>query len=166
MLTYDVQSERLSGTVGAEHFDVRAVSGGGRGSKVRPEGQETLRSWLVGTKEDEARGVRGGPIPPGFYVCCYLQSHPPFGECIFLEQTLTSLIVRSPESAIGIALRDRDGFYIHGQGPKGSDGCIVPMIESERKRLNKAVKANPGTPLRVINPYVPVDVGRPGRAFA
>ena len=21
----------------------------------------------------------------------------------------------------------RSGFYIHGRGPKGSDGCIVPM---------------------------------------
>jgi hypothetical protein len=21
----------------------------------------------------------------------------------------------------------RDGFYIHGRGPHGSDGCIVPM---------------------------------------
>jgi len=34
----------------------------------------------------------------------------------------------------------RDGFYIHGRGPHGSDGCIVLENDAERKRLNKALK--------------------------
>lgn len=165
MLTYDIQSQRLSGTVGNQRFDMVAVSGGGRGSKIRPEGQETLRSWSVGTKEDATRGDRGGPIPPGFYICRHLQNHPPFGECIFLEQTLTSLLVLTPGSPLGVEVQQRDGFYVHGRGPKGSDGCIVPLVETERQRLNHAVAANPGTPLRVVNPYLPDDLGRADTAY-
>ena len=29
---------------------------------------------------------------------------------------------------------------IHGSGPKGSDGCLVPASDGERRRLNQAVK--------------------------
>ena len=34
----------------------------------------------------------------------------------------------------------RGGFFIHGSGRKGSDGCIVLANEHERQRLNAAVK--------------------------
>lgn len=159
MLIYDIQSELLHGEVGSQTFRVHAVSGGGRGSKVRPEGDQLLRSWSYGTKEDENRGVRGGIIPPGPYICRYSASHPKFHECIFLEQTVASLLVSDPSSATGVRLHSRDGFYIHARGPKGSDGCIVVFDEAERLRLNRAIRnANSATLLRVVNPFLPDDL--------
>jgi hypothetical protein len=75
MLTYDIQSELLQGEVGNQKFHLQAVSGGGRGSKRKPEGDELIRSWSFWTKENEAGGVRGGIIPPGFYICRYVPHH-------------------------------------------------------------------------------------------
>jgi hypothetical protein len=40
----------------------------------------------------------------------------------------------------------RDGFYIHGRGPHGSDGCIVPLDKTEFSNLMKALtKSHGGT---------------------
>ena len=90
MLTYDIQGERLYGVLGNQTFALQAVSGGGRGSKVKPEGDEKLRSWSALTKEDEKR-IRGGILPPGFYICRHVAHHPKFHECVYLEQTITSM---------------------------------------------------------------------------
>jgi hypothetical protein len=93
----------------------------------------------------------GGPLPPGFYICCYLADHDPFGECIYLQQTITSLFAISPVG--NIDFYDRGHFYIHGHGPKGSEGCIVVEAPSERHRLNAAVRdASDGVVLRVVEP--------------
>jgi len=173
MLTYNIQSELLHGVVGNKVFNLHAVSGGGRGSKRKPEGDELLRSWSFWTKEDEAKGIRGGIIPTGFYICHYVQHHPKFHECIYLEQTITSLLAPDPGSPIGVRLHNRGGpmghgaFYIHASGPKGSDGCIVIPSEVERQGLNHAIRSHNGTPLRVTNPYLPDDISpKKGTALA
>jgi hypothetical protein len=165
MLEYDIQSETLRGNVGREYFLAHAVSGGGRGSKLKPEGDERLRSWTFWTKENQAKGIRGGIIPPGFYICRHVPHHTTFHECIFLEQTLTSIVVPDPGSSLGIRMHDRDGFYIHSRGPKGSDGCIVLSSEAERHRLNRAIKDHPATALRVVHPYLPDSIA-PARGMA
>lgn len=173
MLTYDIQSELLYGEVGDQRFHVHAVSGGGRGSKLKPEGDELLRSWSFQTKENEAKGIRGGIIPPGFYICHYLHNYEHFHECIYLEQTLTSLLAPDPGSSIGVSWVNRGGhlgegaFLIHASGPKGSDGCIVIPNNAERLRLNQAIRHHDRTPLRVVNPYLPDDISpRDGTALA
>ena len=158
MLIYDIQSELLHGDVGSQHFRVHAVSGGGRGSYLKPEGDELLRSWSFLTKEEASKSIRGGIIPPGPYVCRYVANHSTFHECIYLEQTVASLLVPDPASPAGIKVHDRGGFYIHGSGPKGSDGCIVVRDKQERLRLNKAIKTNGATLLRVVHPFLPDDL--------
>jgi hypothetical protein len=155
MLIYDIQSEWLQGDVGNRRFRIHAVSGGGRGSRLNPEGDQLIRSWSPGTKENQKNGIRGGIIPPGFYTCRHVPNHPKFGECIFLEQTITSLFVGDPGSPAGLRLHGRDGFYIHGAGPKGSDGCIVISNKEDRSSLNRAIQHHNGTPLRAVNPYLP-----------
>jgi hypothetical protein len=148
MLTYNMDQERLFGTVGDKNFDMYAVAGGGRGSTVTPEGDN---KEMVSTQNParKARGnKRGGPIPTGWYVCEYQASHPTFGSCVYLRQTLTSLIVPGPD---GLPMaQDRDGFYIHGRGRHGSDGCIVPMDRQNKDDLVDALRDNPDTMLRVV----------------
>jgi hypothetical protein len=38
-------------------------------------------------------------------------------------------------------MRGRSGFLIHGTGPRGSDGCIVPIDFNVAKLLYRGVKA-------------------------
>lgn len=139
MLTYSIARERLEGEVGGQKFSMRAFSGGGRG-RVGGGAEHTPESYDVFRKEKEGGGkhLHGGPTPPGFYVCHYIAHHPTFGECIFLEQTITSLL--GVTSGGQLRFYDRDGFFIHGRGKHGSDGCIVPENNADRVRLNKAVK--------------------------
>ena len=128
MLTYDIANERLTGTIGVENISLWAKSGGGRASKTHSEGQpgqEGLRSWNPQLKA--AGSTRGGPLPPGFYQVQKPANHPDLGRAAYLEQTITSLLYANPSAPGGVSMTQRDGFYIHGRGPKGSDGCIVPM---------------------------------------
>lgn len=130
MLTYDITNEWLSGDINGKKIALFARSGGGRGSKVHPEGQADqmgLASWNTQRKENSANGIRGGPIPSGFYVVHKPAQHPPLGLAAYLEQTVTSLIYANPSSPTGVSVTARDALYIHNRGPKGSDGCIVPM---------------------------------------
>ena len=130
MLTYDITNERLYGELGGRKIALWARSGGGRASKAHPAGeagQMGLASWDTQRKEDSAKGIRGGPLPPGFYLVEKPASHPSLGKAAYLIQTPSSLLYANYSSASGLSVTDRDGFYIHGRGPKGSDGCIVPM---------------------------------------
>jgi hypothetical protein len=152
MLRYSIAREWLQGTVGGQHFAMRAYSGGGRGR--RGAGAERgLKSFDIHRKEVDTKigHVHGGPLFPGMYMCHYVANHQKFHECIRLLQTLTSLF---PTNAFGALdsgpLRDR--FYIHARGTHGSDGCIVPEYEADRIRLNKAVKAAGQVSLLVEEP--------------
>lgn len=153
-LVYDAARELLTGTVGKEpHFHVLVYSGGSRGHKanVSPKvgasylhGQAgTLFSRLATTQTTESHGhytQRGGTIPPGHYICHYVAQHPSFGECIRLLRTADATAIHSPFSPHPIPHGRGNDFFIHGSGPKGSDGCLVPANNSERRRLNLAVK--------------------------
>jgi hypothetical protein len=157
-LDYDAARELLSGTIGSEHFHMMAYSGGSRGHKagVKPKlasqylhGQAgTLSSHLATTPEiKDAHGnyvQRGGTLPPGHYRCHYVAHHKTFHECIQLLRSADALAIHSPFSPHPIPHGRGNDFFIHGAGPKGSDGCIVPANEAERRRLNLAVKHFPG----------------------
>jgi len=163
-LVYDAAREWLSGTIGREPaFHMLAYSCGSRGhkAKVMPEQAKaylhptagTLKSHLATTQEitdkNNAYKQRGGTIPPGHYRCHYLKNHPPFNECIQLTPEKDAHTIHSPFSPFPIP-HGRSGFYIHGSGAKGSDGCIVPANEAERRRLNKAIKNFPGDVMLVV----------------
>jgi hypothetical protein len=150
----DAARELLTGTIGKEPpFHLITYSGGSRGHKanVSPKtaaaylhGQaNTLKSRLATTQTKESQGrytQRGGTIPPGHYICHYVAHHPAFGECIQLQRTADALAIHSPFSPHPIPHGRGNDFFIHGSGPKGSDGCLVPASDGERRRLNRAVK--------------------------
>ena len=151
-LEYNAARERLTGAIGDAHFNVIAYSGGSRGHKTDVSAAHaaaylhsqanSLFSHLSTTKTIEKNGKfiqRGGTLPPGHYVCHYHEHHATFGECIQLLQTRDALAIHSQFSAFPIP-HGRGGFFIHGAGPKGSDGCIVPASSTERTRLNRAVR--------------------------
>jgi hypothetical protein len=128
VLLYDIANERLMGTIGNERISLWARAGGGRASTTHSEGQAGqlgLAAW--DTQRQLAGNKRGGPLPIGVYVIHKPAHHPHLGLAAYLEQTVTSLLYEMPSSPTGISVTKRGGFYIHGRGPKGSDGCIVPM---------------------------------------
>jgi len=152
-LEYDAARERLIGSVAGQHFNCIAYSGGSRGhranvgaplaNKYLHAGAGSLLSHLATTrtieKKDGTFVQRGGTLPPGHYRCRYIEHHSVFGSCIQLVQTRDALAIHSPESPFPIP-HGRGGFFIHGSGPKGSDGCIVLANGYDRQHLNAAVK--------------------------
>jgi hypothetical protein len=144
MLYYNVKNEWLHGSIGPHHFSMHAYSGGGRGSVKRDVPEHASESWNVFRAEDRDHKVRGGPIPPGMYICEY-HKHERFGECIRLRSLISAL----PPRQLHLHPVLRGGFYIHGRGDLGSDGCIVPHDRSRRLNLNAAIKEFPGTRLQV-----------------
>jgi len=175
VLTYDATAERLRGTIGtASPFDMRAFSGGSRGhkpvsgslaKKYHHDEARSTTSRLATTREEKDGGgnyvQRGGTLPPGHYVCRYVQHHKSFGECLFLDPCRDAQVIHSP-FALNPIVHGRGGFYIHGAGPKGSDGCIVPASDSERRRLDRAVKNFRG---RVLLEVVNVSYALPAEQF-
>jgi hypothetical protein len=157
-LVYDAKAERLKGNIGtAPSFDVPGFSGGSRGhkkinSKITDKiaklylySEATSFSSRFANTPTIGEGTakkpykqRGGTLPPGHYSCTYLKNHKTFGECIYLKRNADTHLRYPTASGISTDNRD-DDFYIHGSGPKGSDGCIVITDEKERNRLNKAV---------------------------
>lgn len=140
-LRYSISSEILYGTVGGETFSLKAYSGGGRGSTTGME-RTDLRHWSTGKKAPSqfSQRNRGGPLPTGHYLVSYYGQHEHLGRCAELFQTLTSLLHADPFSAIGMSVTDRGGFFIHGRGPRGSDGCIVPDKATDLKDLLDAIQ--------------------------
>jgi hypothetical protein len=152
-LVYDAARQLLTGIIGAEPaFHLIAYSGGSRGhssvstkkaTEYLHNQSSTLTSRLATTKTKTNQGhcvQRGGTIPPGHYTCEYVEHHPSFAECIQLHRTADATAIHSPFSPRPIPHGRGDDFFIHGAGPKGSDGCLVPANHTERVRLNKAVK--------------------------
>jgi hypothetical protein len=131
-------------------FTMKAFSGGSRGAKPKTAKDATrylysqavtIASHFSSAREIKVHGKyvqRGGPLPEGHYTCRYVAHKQGFGECIKLDMW-SDAIANSPH--FGKKHRQhRDGFLIHGRGPKGSDGCIVPEDESKRLLLNRYVK--------------------------
>lgn len=157
-LMYDAAIEILSGTIGRNAFRMTAYSGGSRGHRtgVKPElatrylhrESERLSSRMTTTvelKDSQGRYKRrGGTLPPGHYNCEYIAHHHTFGECIRLLRCADARAIRTPFYPHPIPHGRGNDFFIHGSGPKGSDGCIVPAVPAERHRLNRAIKHFPG----------------------
>jgi hypothetical protein len=153
-IQYNAAAERLTGAIGAQNFNLTAYSGGSRGHQSSVTTQQakaylhnqagSLQSRLATTpeKKDNAGNYlqRGGTLPPGHYRCQYVAHHPTFHECIQLFRLADALAIHSAFASMPIPTGRGNDFFIHGSGPKGSDGCIVPAVQAERLRLNKAVR--------------------------
>jgi hypothetical protein len=140
-LTYYIFEGVLAGFIGTQMIHVIAWSGGAGGSKRKsaPVPSVVNNPYLYGLKavgkpKDPAH-VHGGPIPPGRYHIYAPSEHPKLGLSSFLEP-----LQRLPNN--------RGEFFIHKQGPHGSDGCIVPADESFDE-LMKKLKASGGGGLHV-----------------
>lgn len=152
VLRYSIRDESLCGTVASISFSMRAFSGGGRGSTSGMQ-RADLRHWNTAKKAPVVfdKANRGGPIPLGWYLATYFGHHPHLGLCAQLDQTMSSLIQRDYNSPIGLSFAARSGFYIHGEGPKGSDGCIVPAIKDDLHKLLKAIKSAGGPVVLIVH---------------
>jgi len=87
----------------------------------------------VGTGKNHQHG---GPLPLGRYKILKPSFHPHLG--------LSAELKPDPERA----MMSRSGFFIHGRGPHGSDGCIVPL--SCYFELIKAIETDGGGTLHVV----------------
>lgn len=150
VLKYSIAQELLTGVIGHDAFTLTAYSGGGRGRKGAGaehsfDSYQTTRQTF-GDKHAKSH-VHGGPIPRGFYNCVYVLNDREFHECIRLDPIVTEDVAYDKKHGLH---HTRSNFFIHGRGPHGSDGCIVPSSNAERLRLNKAIRYFAGSVLLVV----------------
>jgi hypothetical protein len=118
-LTYSIFEGVLTGTAGNQTIYVMALSGGGGGSTQHAGNADTNNPYSTGVQTvDGKQHQHGGPIPTGRYRIRTPSRHPHLG----LSARLDPYDIQQTRHMAG-----RDGFYIHGRGPHGSDGCIVPL---------------------------------------
>ena len=118
-LNFVMFTGRLLGFANGKFFDIHALSGGGGGSKnpnrpsVHYDPDIINNPYMTGRRTTNQR--RGGTIPRGRYFICRPAKHPHLGLSARLVPRVADF------------MNYRGGFYIHARGPRGSDGCIVPM---------------------------------------
>jgi len=139
-LTYYVLEGLLVGVSGARMFHILALSGGAGGSTKKSVTDAVNNPYMEALKTKGAAAskghVHGGPLPPGKYVVHTPAHHPHLG--------LSARLDHPRFRPMG-----RDGFYIHGRGPHGSDGCIVPLDKAQFNDLMKALTDSHGGTLVV-----------------
>ncbi|HEX5390656.1 MAG TPA: hypothetical protein VFW67_12900 [Burkholderiaceae bacterium] len=138
-LTYNIASGHLSGAIDGQHISAYAGSGGRAGTKTK----DGLNWWLANNpfatqvKLPANKSHPGGPLPYGVYSLGLHES----------RENWLRLVPLDPGSMHG-----RSGMAIHGRGPRGSDGCIVPTDFAVVLRLCKLVKQRQeagGAPVRL-----------------
>jgi hypothetical protein len=129
-LVYNILEQQLVGEIDGVSISAYAVSGGRAGSKtvgaVNPFLANNPYATGVKKKGDKNNAPPGGPIVIGRYS---LKTHEKKADMIRLL----------PQA--GNHMRGRSGFLIHGRGPRGSDGCIVPTDFHVVLLLYRLVKA-------------------------
>jgi len=139
-LTYYIWEGLLTGVINGRLFHMSALSGGAGGSTQRRTTDAANNPYMEGLKTTgaaKAKGhTHGGPIPPGSYTIKKPGQHRHLG--------LSAQLVHPRWKPMG-----RDGFYIHGRGPHGSDGCIVPLAPHNFQELMSALTTTNGGELVV-----------------
>jgi hypothetical protein len=139
-LTYYIFEGLLTGYVEGKMFHIAALSGGAGGSTTTKTSGAVNNPYQEGLKTTgpakSAGHVHGGPIPPGRYSIHKPAIHPHLGLSARLEHRHWRPM-------------GRDGFFIHGRGPHGSDGCIVPLLQPQFTYLMDALKKSGGGTLVV-----------------
>ena len=143
-LYFSILAGRLWGSIGAETVNMHGVVGGRGGSKIKGAADTSVANnpFKMCQKTDHTANppVHGGPLPIGTYR---LGSPGPHGH-LGLSIPLNMSGGFYPFGNCG-----RDGFYIHGQGPHGSDGCIV-LAYSDLQKLKTLLTKTPGGTLVVL----------------
>lgn len=139
-LTFHIHTGLLTGTAGGEAVRIHAYSGGRGGSTTKGAVDWAVvnNPDRVSQKTDHSHHVHGGPLPPGEYHIGPPSHHAHLG----LSARLTA--------AAGNKMYHRDGFFIHGRGKHGSDGCIVPATGAEFQRIMHLLKSSHGGSLTVV----------------
>lgn len=138
-LTYYIYEGVLIGTAGGETVHMFAGSGGGAGSTARKGKVAAPKTavannpyaWHVKAGSGGYGQDRGGPLPPGQYKIATPGKHEKLGRSARLDPG-------------GALVNNRGGFYIHGQGPHGSDGCLVLGGEDLSRILSLLTKDKGG----------------------
>ena len=125
-LTYNIVEQLLEGVIDGQAIHGRAVSGGRAGTKTPRVENVLLANNPYLTKVKKTGANPGGPTVMGKYR---LQTHERRPNWI-------RLVPYDDNVMFG-----RDGFAIHGRGPRGSDGCIVPTDFSVVQQVYKLVRA-------------------------
>ncbi len=115
-LTFYISEGLLTGLAAGHMIHLRAMSGGGGGSTKHGGDADTDNPASTGVKETATR--RGGPLPVGKYKIHAPSRRAHLGLCAQLDPY---------DKEQAAHMFGRGGFFIHGRGPLGSDGCIVPM---------------------------------------
>jgi hypothetical protein len=124
-LTYNIVEELLVGNIDGTSISAHVVSGGRAGSKSAGAVNPFLANNPYATRVKLTKKTPGGPLILGKYR---LKTHESKTNWIRLEPFATN------------AMAGRAGFAIHGRGPRGSDGCIVPTDFAVVTLLSKLVK--------------------------
>jgi hypothetical protein len=112
-----------------------AASGGGDGTRKKsgPDDPRTVNN-PYSTSQRQHGHIRGGPIPIGRYVI-----EPPKAWHHTRAARLQPLV---SAHRFTVATGRDGGFLIHGAGPLGSDGCIVPKVLSQFNELMDGLAAD------------------------
>jgi len=110
-LTYNIVEELLTGKIDGVWISAHVVSGGRAGTKTRGAVNPFLANNPFATGVKLTKKRPGGPLVLGRYR---LRTHESRASWIRLLPFAEN------------HMRGRDGFAIHGRGPRGSDGCLVP----------------------------------------
>lgn len=123
-LGYNILERMLIGEIDGVSINAQACSGGRAGSKIAGVVNPILanNAYLTHVRKQSKRA--GGPIVMGMY---YLRTH----------EGRVNWVRLVPFK--GNNMQGRDGFAIHGRGPRGSDGCIVPTDFHVVQLLHKLV---------------------------
>ena len=125
-LVYNIVEELLSGSIDGVSISAHVGSGGRAGSKTRGAVNPFLANNPYATGVKSQGDLAGGPTVMGKYTLRTHESH----------KNWIRLIPDAQNNMHG-----RDGFAIHGRGPVGSHGCIVPTDFNVVTLLHKLVKA-------------------------
>jgi hypothetical protein len=139
-LTYYIFEGVLVGFIERDLIHITAWSRGAGGSKSHEPNATANNPYMYALKlaDNKKKHIHkhGGPIPPGRYRIHAPGPHGHFKLCAVLEP-----LQKLPN--------ERGGFLIHGRGPHGSDGCIVPMNDDDFPKLMEKLKVSKGGLLHV-----------------
>ena len=127
-LTYDPDAELLHGTANGKKISINAASGGFRGTTNKKK-KRIPQHISMNSKNSKA------VIPSGTYKIFWLGRYKKFGECCFLHPDANTKQFCQNNG------RKWNDFLIHGPGPVGSEGCIVPYAKGDYRSLMATLRA-------------------------
>lgn len=125
-LRYNIAEELLFGTIDKTLIRCNAGSGGYAGTKKQGKENYFLKNNALATGVGGPGAHAFGPIPLGYW---WMHPHESDANRVRLAAFPTTQTF------------NRGPFLIHGRGPIGSEGCIVPYNFSDVQKVHTAVVA-------------------------